>query len=279
MKIEHFEVRNEGLRRYVDFYYLLSTVGDHLNTTYFAFPSGNSPLGFLKNASAIRESERIDVKYSAHEKIEVALVGNFLKPLEITFEPGIAEFSVVFKPLGINYFVRPNLGKELSKTVSQVNYFDDLAPVAAKIIEGPGALDEFENKLLASFGSNKRLEALESMIANFQAAESHLTENRISTGSNISAKRLFRLFKRHLGVNPTQYRHLLRFRNALDLSLQNLKTRNLTEVGLEAGFYDQPHFIREFKKITNLAPREFLNRISLEANDKIVWQFFSEMSD
>ncbi len=279
MKIEHFGVRNEFLRKYLDFYYLLSTVGDAKDTTYMAFPSGNCPLGFFKNASFDEFPDQIKVHFSPGDSVQTALVGNFLKPLEITFEPNIVEFSVVFKPLGINFFIKENLGKSLSQTILRTNYFAEFIPIVGKIMKGAAALDEFEENLAARFVTNKQLKNLETIIAQFQNSENQPAEKQISADLNISPKQFFRLFKNHLGVNPTQYRQLLRFRNALDLSLKNLRNRNLTEVGHAAGYYDQPHFIKEFKKITNLAPRDFLSKISLEANDRIVWQFFSELSD
>ena len=279
MKIEYVEVNNPFLTKYVDFYYFLSTVGDATNTNYLAFPLSGNPLAFFKNAAAEKVGDKIDVKSADAQATSVSLVGNFVKPLEISFEPNILEFSIVFKPLGINFFVPGNLGKELSQDISTVHFFDDLLPLIDSLIDGVGELEELENALIAKFASNRHLKMLDSTIKKLQDPENQSTEHQIAKAESISSKQLFRLFKTHLGVNPSQYRQLLRFRTALDSSIRNLQTRSLTEIGLGAGYYDQPHFIKEFKKITNLAPRDFLSKVSLEANDKIVWQFFSEMSD
>lgn len=276
MKIEQIAVRDTFLQKYVDFYYLLSTVGCRENTAYLAFPSPRTPLGFLKNASISRSPNRVRVNFSPKGLVEVAIVGNFLKPLEVVFEPGIDEFAITFKPLGVNFFSPQNLGHCLREKVEQTSVFDQLLSSARKIIMGLDAVDELEAVLVSQFASNKQLEILESAIEIFEESTNQMSEQQISKKLNISGKQLFRLFKNHLGVNPTQYRQLLRFRNTLDLITQTLQHQSLTEIGLSAGYYDQPHFIREFKSITELAPREFLKKISLEANDKIVWQFLSE---
>ena len=152
-------------------------------------------------------------------------------------------------------------------------------PPINKIVDGLDAFEELEDKIISRFSENPNLELLESIIRKFEDTGYSISEQNLTKEFQISAKQVFRLFKKHLGINPTQYRQLLRFRRVLDLSLKNLENQNLTEVGIDAGYYDQPHFIREFKKTTNLSPRDFLNKISLEANDKIVWQFFSEMSE
>jgi len=39
--------------------------------------------------------------------------------------------------------------------------------------------------------------------------------------------------------------------------LQNSHTENLIHVGLDAGFYDQSHFIKVFKKFCGETPKNF----------------------
>lgn len=277
MRIEHFAVRSEFLQKYVDYYYRLSTVGDQQSFEYLAFPSGNTPLGFFTNASLLKSNKKIKMNFSMDSPLKVLLVGNSLKPLDIKFELGIAEFAVVFKPLGINHFVRQNLGALLCEDVSIVRFFDEFLPAAKNLVEGIDALDEFEEKLISAFRKDEELEFLATVITKFQ--ETEFARHQSPLMFNTSSKRLFRLFKKHLGVNPTQFRQLLRFRAAVDLSLENLEKRNLTEIGFCAGYYDQPHFIKEFKRITNLTPRDFLKKISLVANDKIAWQFLPPASE
>ena len=279
MNIEHFAVKNSFLQKYVDYYYLMSTVGDEKDTTYLAFPSCNNPLGFCRNGLISKTSDKFLVNHSSNQSLQTGLVGNFLKPLEITFESGIVEFSIIFKPLAVNLLIKESLGATLSENVFVTKSFEWLNSIVNKLIDGVDEFEALENALVSRISTNKNLELLEAIIRKFENSETPFTDKQVSEEFEISAKQMFRLFKKHLGINPTQYRQLSRFRKALNLSLENLDEQSLTEIGLNAGYYDQPHFIKEFKKTTNLTPRDFLNKISLEANDKIVWQFFSEVSE
>jgi AraC-like DNA-binding protein len=39
------------------------------------------------------------------------------------------------------------------------------------------------------------------------------------------------------------------------------KKISLTELALEAGYYDQSHFTNDFKEITGLSPKQFIKMI------------------
>ena len=115
MRIKQFALSNDFLKKYVEYYYLLSTVGDTENTTYLAFPSCRTPLGFFKNTSSSKSPNEVSMSFSPNNSLVSILAGNFIKPLQVIFEPNILEFCVKFKPLGLNFFVKNNLGKTLSE--------------------------------------------------------------------------------------------------------------------------------------------------------------------
>lgn len=71
---------------------------------------------------------------------------------------------------------------------------------------------------------------------------------------NISQSPLEKRFRKVVGASPKKFASLVRL-NAL---IKNpLPTENLTEKGLEAGYFDQSHFIRDFKAFTGETPESF----------------------
>jgi AraC-like DNA-binding protein len=72
---------------------------------------------------------------------------------------------------------------------------------------------------------------------------------------NISDRHLRRLSAEYLGMNTEDF---ILYRKYLK-SLYNIHNRNnsQTSVAYESGFYDQSHFIREFKAFTGLTPGEY----------------------
>lgn len=74
---------------------------------------------------------------------------------------------------------------------------------------------------------------------------------------NVGYKTLERRFDRVLGLSPTEVTRIHRFNNAVH-TMYSGKHNSLTSVCHACGYYDQSHFIREFKQLTSFTPREFL---------------------
>ncbi len=75
----------------------------------------------------------------------------------------------------------------------------------------------------------------------------------------ISRRQLERRFQLEVGVSPSQLKQLYRVKIARSLISQRPE-QSLTDIGQDAGFYDQAHFIRHFHKITGQTPGEYRQR-------------------
>jgi AraC-like DNA-binding protein len=69
-----------------------------------------------------------------------------------------------------------------------------------------------------------------------------------------------RHFITEVGVTPKRYVRMLRFQHAVALKRGN-PTRAWTDVGLEAGYYDQAHLIADFHGITRANPSQFMREL------------------
>jgi len=70
----------------------------------------------------------------------------------------------------------------------------------------------------------------------------------------LSARQLRRLTQLYLGLSPREFSRVLRFQRTIEL----MNTANF-KAAWAAHYYDQPHFIREFKHLSGLTPVEFKN--------------------
>lgn len=71
----------------------------------------------------------------------------------------------------------------------------------------------------------------------------------------LSERQAERLFKKFIGLSPKFYTRVIRFSNIFQVAQE--KKLSWSEVGLEAGFYDQAHFIKDFKEFTGEDPSHY----------------------
>lgn len=95
----------------------------------------------------------------------------------------------------------------------------------------------------------------------------YLTQQMLSTRGGIriqelsqktgySARYINTIFEQYVGISPKTLERIIQFQNAVH-SISYHQSRPLTAVGVEAGYFDQAHFIREFKKHMELTPNEY----------------------
>ena len=71
----------------------------------------------------------------------------------------------------------------------------------------------------------------------------------------ITSRYLQKIFINYTGLTPKLYGKINRFQNSLVLLAK--QNSSLTSVAYECGYFDQSHFIREFKSFTGVAPSAF----------------------
>ena len=74
-------------------------------------------------------------------------------------------------------------------------------------------------------------------------------------------RHLERLFQRHVGLSPKRYARLLRVAHSRELIKQGGAANSLTDTALAAGYFDQSHFIHDFKAVTGLTPGGYLDHV------------------
>ena len=73
------------------------------------------------------------------------------------------------------------------------------------------------------------------------------------TSVDISSRHLRRIFDRYIGISPKKFSKTVRFQSVLRHMMLN--PENVSKCGyLDFGYFDQPHFIHEFKSLSGVTP-------------------------
>lgn len=74
---------------------------------------------------------------------------------------------------------------------------------------------------------------------------------------SVNERMLERKFKLHIGITPKRFSDIVRL-NASAKKMQQLKKpRKLTGIAYDSGYFDQAHFINEFRKYTGITPHQY----------------------
>ena len=71
-----------------------------------------------------------------------------------------------------------------------------------------------------------------------------------------------------MGKSPSEYRKIYRFRKSI---IDKEQVKSLTELSHENLFYDQSHFIKDFRKLTHKNPKSFFKKVNTET--EVLWFF------
>ncbi len=87
----------------------------------------------------------------------------------------------------------------------------------------------------------------------------------ISENSGYSQKHFIGLFKKYVGLTPKGFQKIMRFQKVVK-DIESVKTINWTQLALDCGYYDQAHFINEFKTFSGYNPQQYLSEKGPDLN-------------
>ena len=89
--------------------------------------------------------------------------------------------------------------------------------------------------------------------------------HQLSDQIGYSQKHIIDLFRQHVGVSPKQYLRIMRFQRAIR-AIENNEGFRWSSIALESGYFDQAHFIHDFKHFSGFTPNEYVKRKAATLN-------------
>jgi AraC-like DNA-binding protein len=201
---------------------------------------------------------RIDLflSKSATEPFHITLLGLETEPTQASISPNLLTFAISFKPLATEYVLRKTIADLLDNALSLPTDFwgfgsDDLAD-----------FEHFCRKATLQIQSYMKEQVDERKRKLFRLIyESNGTMSVRELSENVcwTSRQINRYFTQEYGLSLKVYCNILRFR----ASFKQIKEGKLFP---EQNFADQSHFIREIKKLSGVAPKEFLRN----KNDRFI---------
>jgi len=266
---------NRILQKYVQ-YFLFFQKSDSQTLNYTTFPNNNLCL-------AIYKENRIDytntlglnncIITESGNTFSSRIYGFHKMPFQVKIDSALDQICIIFYPSALLAFTRSSFtdlmrsDSAADEILSKNNLF--LLEEIFEEKELQKRAWKLEKLLLKKFQDtipDRLKEALD--LIDRSNLHQNLTVEMLSSQLGLSEPTLFRLFKNHLGQNPQSYLKTIRFRNALNTILHN--KHSLTEVAYQNQYFDQAHFIHDFKSFSGYTPKQLLLNVSVQ-QDNLAW--------
>lgn len=218
--------------------------------------------------------------YGSPSKFQKKNSGNYIEPnlvicgqqtnyYDLSLSGKTGMILIVFRPHGVKSFFNFPITELLNENLSlQELVNNEAVELEDKLFNAPNNrqrithLENFLFKKLITYGDgfaahNNEFERVEHAIKIIENSKGQIKAQAIAHEVCLGIKQFERTFSKYVGVNPKKFASIVRFQNIIQMNSKD--KRSLSQIAFDNGYYDQSHFIHDFKSLTGLAPKAFFN--------------------
>ncbi|MEU8342101.1 AraC family transcriptional regulator [Actinomadura meyerae] len=247
------------LDRFIDDVYYLSGVPRHRRMSVPPMPSAHLFIN-LGEPARLWDS---DPSVPPLLVVDGWFMGIWTRRFLIEYPARVRLVGVHFKPWGLSPFIDMP-ASELrdrwvpvdavwQRSVDRIrNQIGDIATAAE-------TLHAVEGELRARLADtpSRGLDLVQHTAGRLETVHGALPVGALADAAGVSGNHLAAQFKSHVGVTPKRVARIYRFARLI-LSVDARHPVDWPDLAHAAGYFDQAHFIREFKDFTGLTPTEYL---------------------
>ena len=166
--------------------------------------------------------------------------------------------TVEFKPNSAKYFIPEKLNAFKNAVIDINDIWGKAAIALSQKIDREKSylkkLEHIENFLLQNLLSPK-VSVIDMALQNILANKGIVKVDDLCRNACLSPAQFRKRFNEEVGISPSQYNKIVRVNEALDTIKKN--NNSLTDLSYSLGYFDQSHFIKDFKSIVGLSPKKY----------------------
>jgi len=208
---------------------------------------------------------------SAQKQVHVKCVESWLSgihdsSLVFSTPPNASLLAVRFLPAGLYEYLSSDVSDFANRVLPARPIFgDSISQLRQHLLKGLCLENSDPHILLESVAQWLLSAKKRSGDPIIQQAVSRIIENPTETRVNElveqqphSHKHFLRRFTEHVGLSPKRLQRILRFNQIFQRIQQNERVQ-WASISADCGYYDQAHFIREFKNFSGINPEQYLS--------------------
>lgn len=242
------------LRPYIQCYLEGDGRKDTIITENTLFPNGYSGIFFnFGNTGKITLRSNVDVP-------AVSVFGQIDRHFTVQHSPGFYTLGVLVKPAVLSKLLRINMGEFTNNAFDGALIRKDLSMLRIDLEESQSVvgkiilIERLIGKLISS--TPQKVSMVDYALQLLQQPVSHPIQ-KIARRLQVSERHLENQFRIQVGLTPKTYSLLVRFKR-IEQQLRKLSTVRWQDLSFADEYFDQNHFIKDFKRFTGLTPTSYL---------------------
>ncbi len=241
----------EKLKPYIKYFVVAE---NEFENEYKIFPSTGLVIGFQYKGQLATKKDNTESKL---ESAVITVISDGYKVYKNS--PGIGIILIYFSEIGFTHFALHPANEFYDLILSLDNIFDK------------NKVEEVEDKLAIATTDNQRIKVVEQFLLTqlkdietdkliieavklIYQSNGTIRVKEINEKLFISQSPFEKRFRKVVGTTAKKFASFVRFNSVLD---NMSKTKSLTEICYENNFFDQAHFIKDFKQFTGDTPEKF----------------------
>jgi AraC-like DNA-binding protein len=259
-EIKRYPVRHPLLKNYIRFFWELQIDNAQLN--HKIIPQRNINLRF--NLSETPQYANTDGKEHLLEDIFFSGLQDNFRNTHLKMNGKVHMLGICFFPDGFYPFFKIPVSEFKNQLVGACEAGFKLAKVISEKLREADRVESrltiLENELLILLvNSEQTPEKFRQIFNALKQSDSTLQISEFCRRNNIGIRNLERMYNKYVGVSANTYATLNRFHKSLNQLLYNDYSR-LSDVAYDNGYFDQMHFIKDFRRFAGDTPKSFVHQ-------------------
>ncbi|MBX2898558.1 MAG: AraC family transcriptional regulator [Cyclobacteriaceae bacterium] len=219
------------------------------------------PDGFPEIIFHYRDSYRINISGTWQRQHKNLLAGQLKKFFYLENTGATGMVGIKFKPAALAHLFNLVMSDYTDRVVPLPEAISKALAGIRMQVQDPLRAEEFAKHIdyelfLLMKPHDEVLLKVETCLEMIFARKGNVEVAELCDRVSVAERQLQRWFNRYVGLTPKFYCRVIRFSHIFNLMEQ--QDASWVEIALESGYYDQSHFIRNFKAFTGEDPSAYL---------------------
>ena len=253
---------NRFLSRYIQCFFLLEQ-GSPPDSTHFQriTPDGCAEINF----NLCSPMKRMESTGRTFVQDDFYLIRRVSQHYFVQQPTSVQMFGIRFYPWGLRPFLPVKVSEITDTFLTPEEVFGSRSRILQEKIYGSANKKEMIANAEAYFSEELYNASSDDVVVSdamqrIIAAKGTIDLDNLTTRYGLTSRRIQQRFSDFAGCGPKMFARLVRFRFALRRLHTIALNAKLTDVAYDSGYYDQPHFIRDFKLFAGISPYKYLSQ-------------------